>query len=86
MLTHRGPMQEGAAKELLDTPYEKMSECAVVTTSPDDFLDEPVILADGDPAKLLPYECRLIEDDPSVQKMERAYKGSMGYGEAPIMG
>lgn len=32
-----------------------------------------------DPARLLPYECRLEPDDPKVEKVPRAYRGSMQY-------
>lgn len=35
---------------------------------------------DLDPANLLPFVCRLLPDDPNVEKLERAYKGSIGHG------
>lgn len=63
---------------------EGVSEVGMVPYSQQ--ADQERSLVDTDPAKLLPFECRLIPDDPNVEKLERSYKGSMGYGEAPIIG
>ncbi len=41
------------------------------------FDPEPDFEPGFDPASLLPFECRLEPDDPTVEKLRRAYGGSM---------
>lgn len=42
--------------------------------------DDEKHLNDSDPKNILPYSKRLEPEDPKVEKLPKAYKGSLGKG------
>lgn len=67
-------------EEILNEP--RLSDAAIEAAESMEVAgaSEYLTSSDLDPAKLLPYECRLEPEDPDVEKLPKVFKGRMGEG------